>query len=261
MSIKRKIQLEEEKERIKLHFDSLANSYDSTTDWVYHKGLLNDILGMIDKKTITILDVACGTGIVGNFIKNSLNSVFVIGIDLSGKMCSETRKKGIPAIQANAESLPFRDNSIDCMICRQWLHYSKISKALKEWKRVLKPNGYAVVSQLVSNGEAETIWWKKVKKMVQPLRKTWFSLDDIYNFINQNSWRTLSIKTRYIKNCRPLNQFLVNCLLPASDISKVLHEWKKFSPPSIDFTILNNIVKFNEFWATWSMSKAKRVRN
>jgi len=97
-----------------------------------------------------VLDVGCGTGTIGLLFAEMGHQV--TGIDLSGEMLAEARKKaeaskltlGLRA--GDAEHLPFGDESFDVIISRHllWtLPHPEI--AVKDWHRVLVPGGTLLI--------------------------------------------------------------------------------------------------------------------
>ena len=84
-----------------------------------------------------LLDVGCGTGISTNFFK-----VKSIGID----NCEEMLKQGKNnLIKANAEKLPFKNNSFNTIISVTAFHnFKNMEKALKEIIRVSKNNNICI---------------------------------------------------------------------------------------------------------------------
>src|SRR4030042_5267546 len=95
------------------------------------------------RKGTKILDVGCGAGInllmLGQFGQ-------AIGID-SSKRAVELSKKYGKAALGDALKLPFPDESFDVLTALDLLeHLEDDRKALREWRRVLKPGGYALVS-------------------------------------------------------------------------------------------------------------------
>ena len=96
----------------------------------------------------TILDAACGTGDVGLEIMKK-NSVSLIGLDYSINMLKIARHKSrknnctnIQFIQGDAENLPLKSNSVDCLtISYGFRNISNYEQALEEFYRVLKPGG------------------------------------------------------------------------------------------------------------------------
>jgi SAM-dependent methyltransferase len=108
------------------------------------------------KNKDTILELGCGGG-----IKYFSNKYKMIGLDLSFR--SLINAPYSIKIQANANSLPIADETIDGIISNSfWEHIDPVQKSimLDEFKRVLKKNGKIVFCYDV---ETENILIKKMK--------------------------------------------------------------------------------------------------
>jgi SAM-dependent methyltransferase len=96
----------------------------------------------------TLLDVACGPGFISAALAGS--DVTVVGADLSTEMLrvARTLNPGARFEQADAEALPFPDESFDAVSCNfGLLHFSEPPRAIGEAARVLRRGGryaYAV---------------------------------------------------------------------------------------------------------------------
>jgi SAM-dependent methyltransferase len=108
------------------------------------------ILGALEVKGGDIvLDLACGTGILGRRIASRVPESLIVGIDLSVPMLSYasgrydeqgTRERLL--IHADAQDLPLEDASVDAALCAGALHlFPDAGKALREAGRVLKQGG------------------------------------------------------------------------------------------------------------------------
>ncbi len=98
-----------------------------------------------------ILDVACGRGALS--LKIAEKRCEVLGIDLSGnainsaKRLAEREGIGCEFKVGDAEDLPCLDGYFDKVVCSSSLeHFKDDIKALKEMRRVLKPNGSVVLT-------------------------------------------------------------------------------------------------------------------
>lgn len=104
------------------------------------------------KQNEIFLDLAAGTGWVFERLLKRANG---IAIDFSWKMCKQCSKYG-DAIQANALSLPFKNEAFDVVFSSfllDLLPLHHIQKALKEMKRILKGNGRVVAVALTKEGK------------------------------------------------------------------------------------------------------------
>jgi demethylmenaquinone methyltransferase/2-methoxy-6-polyprenyl-1,4-benzoquinol methylase len=92
----------------------------------------------------------------------------VLGVDISDEMVALTnelvRRRGlserVELTCGDAESLPYRDNSVDGIFTSftfELFDTPEIPKVLAEWKRVLKPGGRLVVVALSKEGKQGVI--------------------------------------------------------------------------------------------------------
>jgi len=113
----------------------------------YSFSLLDQVL---DNNVETVLDVGCGSGVyLKEFMEKGYN---VIGMDLSEAMLHKVRESlehydGWKLYQGDIEQIPLKDNEVDIIVCMGVLPYLlKDDKAIEELFRVLKPNGYLLIS-------------------------------------------------------------------------------------------------------------------
>ncbi len=94
-----------------------------------------------------VLEVGCGVG--SDLIKFAQAGAFVMGIDLSSRSVFLARErlrlykiKTAQVIEADAESMPFKENTFDLVFSYGVLHHTpNIEKAISEIYRVTKPGG------------------------------------------------------------------------------------------------------------------------
>ncbi len=157
-------------------FHSVANKYDIMND-VMSAGLHRvwkrftvDVSGV--KAGDKVLDIAGGSGDLSKLFAEKVGTTGeVILTDINASMLTVGRDRmidaglSVPAMQCNAEQLPFADNSFDCVIVAFGLrNMTDKDVALKEMQRVLKVGGRLLVL------EFSKVW--------QPLEK----LYDVYSF-------------------------------------------------------------------------------
>jgi demethylmenaquinone methyltransferase/2-methoxy-6-polyprenyl-1,4-benzoquinol methylase len=157
-------------------FHSVAQKYDVMNDVMsagmhrVWKQLALDTSGV--KSGDKVLDIAGGSGDLSKlFAKKVGPTGEVILTDINASMLGVGRDRmldaglNVPAMQCNAEQLPFADNSFDCVIVAFGLrNMTHKDVALKEMQRVLKVGGRLLVL------EFSKVW--------QPLEK----LYDLYSF-------------------------------------------------------------------------------
>ena len=144
------------KEFVDKIFNETARKYDhinniisfGSGNWYRKQALLRS--GMIPE--MRVLDVATGTGLVA---KSAVAIVgpkgSVLGLDRSYNMLLEVNKKlDIPLILADANNLPFKDNSFDFLTMGYALrHVEDLRGTFREYYRVLKPGGTILVLELM----------------------------------------------------------------------------------------------------------------
>jgi len=106
----------------------------------------NNILELVISKAV--LDVGCGTGYFVDRIAPYANEV--IGIDIDEKNVEIARKiarcSNVQFLVGNGMDLPFPENYFDVLFCASVLeHFSDPIKALKEFHRVIKPQGLFIL--------------------------------------------------------------------------------------------------------------------
>jgi|GEM_PF-2345939 len=83
---------------------------------LYQEQRINKVLKhLIVNRSETILDLGCGDGKVSEFLRDC-NSKY-IGLDIAQSAFPKENLKNRRFIKCNIESLPFRDNSINKIIC------------------------------------------------------------------------------------------------------------------------------------------------
>ena len=147
---KRKISSSKKTLMVQEVFSNIARNYDLMNDFMSigaHRLWKSELIDLLNiQKNDKIIDVGSGTGDLISLIlkKNIQNSIF--SIDLNERMLKlgerKFNNKNIKFIKANAEKLPFPDNTFDKYIISFCLrNVTDIKKALIESNRVLKPGG------------------------------------------------------------------------------------------------------------------------
>ena len=171
----------EKQQKVGEVFHSVANKYDLMND-VMSAGMHRswkrfavDVSGV--KAGDCVLDIAGGSGDLSKLFAKKVGTNLIKGAgsvtltDINASMLAVGRDRmidaglSVPAMQCNAEALPFADNSFDCVIVAFGLrNMTHKDIALKEMQRVLKVGGRLLVL------EFSKVW--------QPLEK----LYDAYSF-------------------------------------------------------------------------------
>jgi SAM-dependent methyltransferase len=132
--------------RIRLHQRFSTNRY-GMMRWMFDQ--------MQIPQNARVLELWCGTGILWRARVQVPRGWRVILTDMSDGMLRETRTSlarlghSFSYMQADAQSIPFRDASFDAVIANHMLyHVPDIPRALAEFRRVLKPSGFCYAATM-----------------------------------------------------------------------------------------------------------------
>ena len=107
------------------------------------------------KQVNRILDVGTGTGDFVKVLKNVFPKAEITGVDPLETSLEEA-KRSYPDVhfqKMTGEKLAFENNQFDVVSISMALHHlPDIQAAFSEMKRVLKPGGWIIVNELVSDG-------------------------------------------------------------------------------------------------------------
>lgn len=120
---------------------------------------------------LQVLDVSCGTGTLVALLAECVGPEGrAVGIDLAEGMLEVARRKhsapNTEFILANAEDLPFEDDSFDRVTISLAIHEMNREgrrNALKEMRRVLRPEGLVIVADMRA---PDTAWTRFGMKFV-----------------------------------------------------------------------------------------------
>jgi len=144
------------KESVQSQFNQAAANY--STSPIHATG--PDLLEMVKAAQLLgnekVLDAGCGTGHTA--LTFAPHVAEVIALDLAESMLAQGRKlaneRGIANIdfrRGDVERLPFADGSFDVITTRYSAHHwPHLLNALREFRRVLRPNGRLLIDDIVS---------------------------------------------------------------------------------------------------------------
>ena len=139
-----------QKEAVTKNFNLVAEGYDNPAQRYFRLSADKMAEVLKPKSGNRVLDIATGTGMVASAMAQAiLPDGRVQAIDLSSGMLDKAlvnfTKFGLTNIELHemdAERLDFKSNSFDCASCGFGIFFlPNMLDSLKEWMRVLKPNG------------------------------------------------------------------------------------------------------------------------
>ena len=148
---------EEKTRRVRGVFDSVARRYDVMNDLMsggMHRVWKRYAVALAQVRPgESVLDLAGGTGDLARLFAQRVGpDGSVVHTDINGAMLSAGRDRlldagiALPTVQCNAEALPFRARTFDCVSIAFGLrNVTRKELALAEMRRVLRPGGRALV--------------------------------------------------------------------------------------------------------------------
>lgn len=139
-----------------IHNPEVAKAFEKMTNFLPFKILRRRIVSELRKyhPNGKLVDLGCGSGNLIILISKKFHNLDLIGVDISSEILDLAREKALAndikeKVEfkiANAEELPFPENSIDFIISSLSLHHWRNpSMVLKETHRVLKENGIFLI--------------------------------------------------------------------------------------------------------------------
>ena len=167
------IEVQNKQREIVAMFDEIAHNYDLANrilsfgiDVRWRKEACEKAIKLCDKKTLDILDIACGTGdMIAQWIKSSQGKEIshIIGIDPSAEMLKIARQKLPQSVilqNGEAKDLRIEAQSVDILSIAYGLrNVVEVDLALREFHRVLRTNGILVILEF-SKKDNENIFDK-----------------------------------------------------------------------------------------------------
>ena len=153
-----------------------AKKYDYDNDYVLgtvsQPKSVNLLSTRLKDKTAKIIDVGCGTGLVGEKLK-AKDFIYFDGLDISKDMLSIAKSKGYRNLFLGSlnKQLPVLDDAYDAAMCiGVFTHGHVSSDGFNELCRIVKPGGYVCFT--INEGVFEEYGFKEMIAEFQ-LNKVW----------------------------------------------------------------------------------------
>ncbi len=189
-------------------YDLFAGNYDESLAYLdsFESDILLKELRRFEGKKV--LDIGCGTGRVCGYLKSY--GAKVTGTDISEKMLMEARKKhrDIEFVRADANNLPFKDNTFDAVTAMFLIvHMKDPLLFFREAYRVLKEGGVFIFSNInqkkapkLKTAEKEEIviksYYHLPKHIINMLEDELFQIEKEEFFYEGKIWVNQIIKAK-----------------------------------------------------------------
>ena len=134
-------------------YDEWAQSYDDDLDsWSYQAPtVVADTVLARHAGAGSVLDVGCGTGLVGRALRARGFTGRVVGLDISQASLDLAREGGAYDSLDRADlqqRLPLEDDAVDAVVCVGVMTYlPEVEQVWREFARVTRPGGIVVTTQ------------------------------------------------------------------------------------------------------------------
>ena len=162
----------------------------------YTAGTLGKAVSLLPESARTLLDVACGTGALAAAVRERGCEMAITGIDISPDMLERARERfkhedGVDFRTGTAEHLPVDDRAFDALTCNNAFHLVQdAAAALREFHRVLKPGGRAVIVDWCRDApqmKAMAIGLKLTDRQVRRIR----TLDGLTSLLQEHGFSVM----------------------------------------------------------------------
>ena len=148
-----------------------------------NRSLLNTYLPR--NKSLKILDAGCGPGAMLPTLSKYGD---VIGVDMSEDALKYAKKRG-KVLKGNIMDLKFKNGTFDLVVCMDVLYHTWVSdesKALNEFRRVLKKGGILLIREPAYN-------WMRGQEDVGSLTQRRFSRGKLQQLVEKSSFKILKM--------------------------------------------------------------------
>ena len=200
---------------LKTDYSKVAKLYDQNKGRVdFPKDL--DIEKLLEQKeSITVLDLACGTGnyLLGQQSHYEGKNIKWIGVDLSLDMLNIAKSKNLTAefINSDAESYNLPEESVDLIVCNfAFHHFENKQKCLAKMFATLKKGGILRFRNI--EPECMKEWW-----VYKYCPETYY--EDMFRFwpkdlmmheIKKAQFSNITVKREYYEKSKPISELVEN---------------------------------------------------
>lgn len=138
----------------------------------------------------TILDIGCGRAMLFRLINKQTSKTNMVGIDINEDIKKLKIKNARFIVVKPNEPFPFKKEYFDEIFALDCLeHIDKLEFELNQIKKVLKNNGFLIIS-----GPTENIMYKLGRFM---MKRKW---NEVYEDGESHCWNIFQIKEKILKN-------------------------------------------------------------
>lgn len=175
----------------------------------------------------SLLDIGCGKGATVEYIEKQYNYL-ASGIDVSEKLINEglKRKPDLNLLVSNSEKLPFDERTMDGIIAECSFSLMKDKKAvLNEIKRVLKPNGKFIISDMYFRNNEVQQFSQDI--LIETCILNAFLVKELKGFLFENGFKVLLFEDYTHR----LQELMATIIMEYGSLN---YFWEKITNKSVD---------------------------
>ena len=196
----------------RVDYDRIAAQYDTQPyrQKTVDTALVAFLAQRQDVASITILDVACGTGnqLVAN--RAAYPAMRMVGVDRFRGMLRQARPKAttIPWVQADGVALPFREQTFDFITCQFALHHLTDKTAmLQEAFRTLRPGGCLMLTNICPQAMPDWLYYDYFPAALQIDRQDFWPPETIAQVMQDCGFQRLQVNLEHHRFTQDLRLF------------------------------------------------------
>jgi len=211
---------------------------------VFHKARTESTIHLIGKcfdkeQSFKLLDIGCGKGYITNLIQSSFPNAEISALDYSVAAIdfAADNFKNIDFIVADAYNLPYSENYYDIVVCNNiWEHVPDPLNLLKEIQKVLKKNGYLIIStpSRFRLDNIVKIIRGKPPVFMSGMHITEYTIRQIIELLQYGKFKTVQVYSK--KNCEinGIKQIIMHRIL--KPMLKFIFKFTSVSPHTLEST-------------------------
>ncbi|MBI4871744.1 MAG: methyltransferase domain-containing protein [Candidatus Riflebacteria bacterium] len=181
-------------QRIQSQFTLRAPTFERSASWIADPGLLQTYVDSCQMPPDSVLlDVCCGTGIVGGAFRDRVR--MLVGLDLTEAMLEQAVQKLDRCYQGSVYEMPFPDDTFDVVISREaWHLLEHPGQAVQEMFRVARPGAQILYGHIVPYGPVDKPWMEQIFRAKQPLATRFYTEEDLRDMMEAAGFRNLTAR-------------------------------------------------------------------
>ncbi|MGB2706181.1 MAG: HAD-IA family hydrolase [Candidatus Omnitrophota bacterium] len=169
-----------------------VEAYESEVDGEFANAYfsqLNAIMEALGRTRGKGLEIGVGTGRFSAWLKEGVEGIKMVGIDLSEEMLKRAKDRGISRVLGKGEKLPFPEGEFDFVLIINTLEaVEDAQEVISEAKRVLKNNGKIIVSSI----NKDSTWFNIISGKFEGGKERLFSATEIIDLLNEEGFTVTS---------------------------------------------------------------------